>query len=491
MIRPHILQCVWLLALAGLWMTDAAAFDMGPQVLLTWPQNAYYDLRSYSAAVADANGDGRLDVAVFAESTSGKSSADHVVLLYEQQPDGSMPLTRQLSLWPGGVQTYSASGAMMADFDGDGRAEIVVHGAGANYDRLEILARGADDNYTEVASLPAPLTGEQLWARDIDRDGQLDLVAQGGGNYLQGVGMGFAVYRGLGNLHFAAPKFLLGYVGATGFSQGGFGAQLGDIDGDGLDDLLQAPLGDLNNIGAGISYGMGNGVPGAVTDFTAPVFVYAPGATSPPLTDSAEPNGAAAAVGVFPGPGRPRLAMAYETHESPTPNSILFHQRLAILAMTDRQHYAVVSDIELHSGTSRIGPNYSLPVVMRSADIDGDGDDDLVLFFGLQPEILLQQDGGFAAPIVVPENYNASNNPDVGSTSLADLNGDGCMDLGYRSSWAYVIHYRTDCPAPAAASATLSVRTQGGHQPSRRVPLAMPREAKPSHRFPARDTGNH
>jgi hypothetical protein len=490
MIRPRMLRCAWLLALTGLWTVDVAAFEMGPQVLLTWP-NPTYDLRSHSAAVADANGDGRLDVAVFAESSSSNASSNHVVLLYEQQPDGSMPLARQFSLWPGGVQKYDSSGATMADLDGDGRAEIIVHGAGTNYDHVVILGRGADDSYAEVASLPAPLTSEQLWVRDIDHDGQVDIVDQGSGNYLQGRGRGFAVYRGLGNLRFAAPKYLFGYAGATGFSEGGFGAQLGDIDGDGLDDLLQAPLGDLNEIGAGISYGMGNGVPGAVTDFTAPVFVYAPGAVPPPLKNPAAPNGATAAIGVFPGPGQPRLAIAYETHDEPAPNTIMFHQHLAILAMTDRRHYAVVSDTEFLSGTSLIGPVYSLPVVMRAADIDGDGDDDLVLFLGLRPKIMLQQAGAFGPVMEVPENYNASNNPDLDSTSLADLNGDGCMDLAYRSSWAYVIHYRTDCPAPVAAPATLSVGTPRRHQPPERLPPRLPMRTKRRPLFRAPERGSH
>jgi hypothetical protein len=128
-------------------------------------------------AVADFNGDGRLDLTI-ANWVDGPE-------LYLQQADGSW--ARQADVFP--ELLGGAYGLATGDFDGDGRADLVVSGrlttdVGYVYGVFLLLGDGAGHwQYVDGSGLPPrglPFTWG-LAAGDVNGDGRLDVAAGSGG----------------------------------------------------------------------------------------------------------------------------------------------------------------------------------------------------------------------------------------------------------------------------------------------------------------------
>jgi hypothetical protein len=407
-----ILAALLLLASCG----DAVAIQFSDAHYLTFDQNATNNLSLQTAGAADINNDGRTDV-VFVVGSTGLppyASTDFMVYAYEQQPNGSMALATKFSYAPGGIPQEQYSGAALGDLNHDGKAELVM--VGANND-LVIFSRAGDGTFSQAARVPCPFRSIETVIRDLDGDGNMDIIVQSGG-------VGFAVYKGNGSFTFAAPVYHLGYAQVSGPSNGnGGGFNLADLNQDGRLDMLtvqQLGIGVL-----GVNYGLGNDLFG-----------------EPHRIPSSPSNPIAATAGEFTGDGKTDIAGLYEERVDLGNNIEAIYQTIDIFergvdgtfAKTHGFHYEDLGAVQWTTA-------------MMRWDIDHDGDDDIIVFRADHVEVLLQDHGAFTLYVVPNSHDTFSQDPAITSAHIADFNGDGCDDIGYADERGYVINYRVDCPA--------------------------------------------
>ncbi|CAN5707979.1 hypothetical protein BH09MYX1_BH09MYX1_01960 [soil metagenome] len=209
---------------------------------------------SWSVTVADVDGDGKLDLIGPAYSTgvdvgSGDGKGNVVVVVNlplsfapigvavaDVTGDGKLDIiaqqqnyyVRDLAVLRGDGKGAFASAVMtpavgpagldaVADFDGDGRADVLVGGNGTK------LYEGRPDGTFAVSDVSVIDVPDA--AADLDGDGKLDLVSIRGGNN------GMSVAHGNGDGTFGPATFMYpGYYAPWG--------TVGDVDGDGKLDLV-------------------------------------------------------------------------------------------------------------------------------------------------------------------------------------------------------------------------------------------------------------
>ncbi|HEX3765237.1 MAG TPA: VCBS repeat-containing protein [Kofleriaceae bacterium] len=218
-----------------------------------------------TVAVADVNGDGKPDL-VF--TLRGDSSADPVVgpslNVMLGNGDGSYQPARRTVLDPD--PSVSFGPPSLADLDGDGDLDVVIKSTD-----VQLVLGDGQGNFTLGDHFAAP--GGALRLGDLDLDGHVDIALSGdgvtlvfgtgGGNFaapvsldttsvyqaleiadvngdhipdLVAAGSSLAVFRGRGDRTFEAP------VKATPVGDGLHGLAVGDLDGDGLADIVTSGL---------------------------------------------------------------------------------------------------------------------------------------------------------------------------------------------------------------------------------------------------------
>lgn len=341
-----------------------------------------------TAVVAgDFNGDGILDLAIANQSTGSVS-----ILLGNTNGTLYTGNTYPVGRGPAGI----ASG----DFNGDGKVDLVV--ANAQDETLTILLGNGDGTFTVNPSTPA--TGAypaSIVAADFNGDGKLDLavVNMCGSNPV-------LCYPG------AAPQGPFSLTILLGNGDGTFtpsptpptvGNQpsymtSGDFNGDGLIDLAVSDMGANT-----VTVLMGNG------DGT-----FTP-TTNPPSTGN-EPQGIVAAD--FNGDGALDLAVVNQIDGTV---SILINQNCASVS-------ALNCTFATSKAPTRVGNG---PIALATADMNGDSILDLVVANSADNTIsvlLGNGSGGFTA--VTPQNpQNFATPPRPDSLALADVNGDGRVDV--------------------------------------------------------------
>ena len=261
-----------------------------------------------SAAVADMNGDGKLDsiliqfnqnnqdITGFISVLLGKGDGTFQTALTSQVPnigigdlvlgdftgDGKLDIATSLIFATGGVAVVPGNGdgtfgaqvtnplnipgltvqhMIGGDFNNDGKGDLaIVANQGANY-FLDILVSNGDGTFQTDFVANVDSTLPFLASGDFNHDGNLDLVVTSGA----GMGTSVAVFLGHGDGTFASPSFMsTGTLGASAL-------KTADFNGDGKIDLAVAT-------NQGIVYFAGNGdgtfqspvtaaVPNSLTNF--------------------------------------------------------------------------------------------------------------------------------------------------------------------------------------------------------------------------------
>jgi len=171
---------------------------------------------SWSVAVADYNGDGKLDIFV---ANDGQDA------LYRNNGDGTFTDVAEAA----GIETAEAQGraAAWGDFDSDGKVDLFIANVGA--DRL--YKNNGDGSFTDVTTMAGmadtAVGAAAAWA-DYDQDGDLDLfVCNQGQDFL---------YRNNGNGTFNEAAT---HSGMTDMAVGAGAAWL-DVNADGNPDVFVA-----------------------------------------------------------------------------------------------------------------------------------------------------------------------------------------------------------------------------------------------------------
>ena len=192
---------------------------------------------SVTIAVADFNGDGKIDVALSGNATT-------TILL--GNGDGTFTAT------PNPPQIVP-NRLVAADFNGDGKLDLAVVGSGTN--AITILLGNGDGTFT-AAPNPPPGTTSQLIAADFNGDGKIDLAA------LDLLGDTVTILLGNGDGTFTAE---------SPFPTGSNAVSLavGDFNGDGKPDVAVAGVASFPEHQVAIIAGNGDGTFAAGVDVNA------------------------------------------------------------------------------------------------------------------------------------------------------------------------------------------------------------------------------
>jgi len=334
-----------------------------------------------SVAVADFNGDGKLDLAVPVYSIFTPSSDMNLLL---GNGDGTFtagpafPLTGQ-----------NVNNAAVGDFDGDGNADVAISLPDAN--EVQVLLGNGDGTFTPMPAIS--VNGVSVVATgDFNGDGKADLVTVdfGPGTLTILLGNGDGTFT-------AGATITTPANGPGGVPVGPTSVVAGDFNGDGIPDLAVAnsPRFDQGAPGsATILLGNGDGT------FTAEA--ESPAAGGQPLFITA---------GDFNGDGNLDLAVSDMNAGYPELGNLT---------------------VLLGNGDGTFTPTAvspqtgSIPYSVAIVDLNGDGKADLVTAdagSNIVTVLLGNGDGTFAAPLT------SAAGTDPVFAAAGDFNGDGTPDL--------------------------------------------------------------
>jgi hypothetical protein len=348
-----------------------------------------------SVAVADVNGDGKLDLLVanaICLNVGACGTGSVGVLL----GNGDGTFQSVVTYASGG---FSAASLKVADVNGDGRPDLLVTNTCVSDGAFEcmtgsvgVLLGNGDGTFREAVSYDSSGTSaSSVTVADVNRDGKPDLIVANNcgdyGNYGCAAGsVAVLLNSGHGTFH-----------AASNYGSGGYEADweaVADVNGDGKLDLVVANLGtDPDNSSGTVAVLLGNG------DGTFQAAVnYGSGFD----TESV-------AVADVNGDGKPDLLVANECSSASCTNGSV--------------------DVLLGNGdgTFQAAVNYaleSLPNSVAVADVNGDGKLDLVVVGDDSVDVLLGNgDGTFQSP---SKNITESGGESV---AIGDVNGDSKLDL--------------------------------------------------------------
>lgn len=324
-----------------------------------------------SVAVADFNGDGKLDVAVASFDSIGEGNVS--ILL----GNGTGTLNAATN-YPAGNHAVSVA---VGDFNGDGSLDLAVANfGGPGVSILLGTGSGSFGAATSVA-VTAQLNPMRVVVGDFNGDSKLDLAVVIGSpsNAIPGY---VSVLLGNGNGTFGAPTEF--GVGAAPRS-----VAIGDFNGDGKLDLVVA-----NNLSSSVSVLLGDGTGsfGVATDFVV---------QNSPI---------AVAVGDFNGDGKLDLAVASNTSVSILLGNGFGSFGTAIPVVIDP-----VAGADITS--------------MTAVDFNGDGKLDLAVGSATGSGSIVVLIGDGAGSFGTTSYFVALGNNVITYVAVGDVNGDGKADL--------------------------------------------------------------
>jgi hypothetical protein len=370
--------------------------------------------------VADFNGDGKSDLAVFGGSapSCGETSGAIAILL----GNGHGGFTTKSTICSYGNLPFSG---VVGDFNHDGKLDLAVvsaNGSGICGDggcaAITIYLGNGDGTFTEHENFGIDGDFFTIVAADFNRDGNLDLAVS-------------YVYFGLPNV----AVFL-------GNGDGSFNAYSSDPSNGYLDSSSLA-VGDFNNDGIIDLVSVGSGGITGEGDYVGPVSIWLGNgdgtftlAASQPDVTLVEPDSVIA--GDFTGDGNLDLAIV-------DPSSTA----LTILKGNGDGTFTQVSgEPSLPQSSNLVG----------MADFNGDGKVDLA--YSTAPNIITlflgNGDGTFQAGL-----SETVDNGQFGGGGVGDFNGDGRLDLAIANSSDTFFILRQKVPPPS-----VSVTLASGQDPS-------------------------
>src|SRR6202453_1932206 len=363
-------------------------------------------------AIADVNGDGKLDVAITNECASNSDCSSGFVSLLLGNGDGTFQ--NAVNSGSGGVYADSVA---IGDVNGDGHADLVVanrcnNSSNCSYGTVGVLLGNGDGTFQSALQYASGgLYAQSLALVDLNADGKPDVVVSNQCQSNSGCQDGASTSVLLGN---GDGTFRLIASYTSGSSDSGelegpsiTNVMVGDVNGDGLPDVLVTNSCDgssvCNNGSVSVLLGYGDGTLQAGV-------IYSPAGSEAHGLATADVNG----------DGKPDILVASQCAS----NSNCNNGAVSVLLNNGDGTFQA-------GGTFPSGGGYTLWAA--SADLNGDGKADVVLMNectstsdcsqGSVSVLLGNGDGTFQLPVT----YATTN--DGQSVALADVNGDGQLDI--------------------------------------------------------------
>ena len=399
------------------------------------------------AEPVDINGDGKLDILAYDIGTSDSTQVDMLL------GNGSGAFTETPSLTLG---TYVMGPAAFADFNGDGKLDIVI----GTSDSILVIGKGAGDGtFTLQSTLPTLYAPHQVYVTDIDGDGVIDIGvgyaavgAFGPGGGALGDFFGQFVL-GEGNFVFSEPAQQPPPSGDM-VASGTQSIAVADFNGDGKQDVVAAgsEIGGSGYIfsyvgnGTGLTYSSASKFAILPTEFTGGVITTADfnGDGKPDVVMAgSDGTNQALQVGINSGsasftakselvlPGPPAgLAAGDFNGDGKQDLAVMVNDYASDSSGANGLYVATGSGDGTFSGIKVLDAAFTAGTALVSADVNGDGKPDLLALGTTAVNVYLSQGSGkFASPIVI----GLSSGLYTSGLLVQDLNGDGILDLGVTS----------------------------------------------------------
>lgn len=352
----------------------------------------------------------------------------------------------------------SSLGVVIADLNGDGKADLVAPESGAGGDSVDVYLGNGDGTFGPAANYicgTPTASADQPYAvavADLTNNGHMDIVTANFGGTM-------SVLMGNGDGTFGAPT-----VYPAGSEPDGIA--VGDFNGDGLPDIAVANRGD-NTVGVYLNQGNGTFAP--AVDYTvggAPDSLGAADFGNGQLDlYTADTSGGEVSILLSNGDGTFAAASNVSVPGSPAD---------AVAADFNRDGKLDIATVDLDTGSVSVlegagNGTFSAPITspglgvgaisLATADFNGDAIPDLVVVgFGTNSAAVLlgNGDGTFQAPISITPGLLG------GDVTAGDLNGDGKPDVVF-GSYGGPAQFSTLINGGGSAAA---VKTIGGLDPT-------------------------